>query len=69
MKDNYFDAMPYKFEFTLEEVDKLVLAIARAIVNDERYIKAFKDDKELVGDLKKEIDIFQAILDKLRRPA
>lgn len=69
MKDNYFDAMPYKFEFTSEEVNKLVVAVVMAQVDDERFIKEYPENKELVGNLKKELDMFQAILDKLRHPA
>lgn len=69
MRDNYFDAMPYKFEFTSEEVNKLVVAVVMAQVDDERFIKEYPDNKELVGNLKKELDMFQAILDKLRHPA
>jgi len=69
MRDNYFDVMPYKFEFTSEEVNKLVVAVVMAQVDDERFIKEYPDNKELVGNLKKELDMFQAILDKLRHPA
>ena len=69
MSDNYFDAMPYKFEFTSEEVNKLVVAVVLAQVDDERFIKEYPDNKELVGNLKKELDMFQTILDKLRHPA
>ena len=69
MKDNYFDAMPYKFEFTSEEVTKLVSAVIMAQVDDEQFIKNYPDNKDLIGNLKKEIDMFQSILDKLRHPA
>lgn len=69
MSDNYFDVMPYKFEFTSEEVIKLVSAVIMAQVDDEQFIKNYPDNKELIGNLKKEIDMFQSILDKLSHPA
>ena len=67
MKDNYFDVMTFKLEFTPEEVTKLVSAVILAQVDDEQFIKNYPDDKELIGNLKKEIDMYQAILDKLRK--
>lgn len=69
MSDNYFDAMPYKFEFTSEEVTKLVSAAIRAQVENEQFIKNYADNKELINHLEKEIDMYQSILDKLRHPA
>ncbi len=67
MRDNYFDKMTFKLEITPEEVTKLVWAVIYAKLDDEEYIKNYPDDKELIGKLKKEIDIYQAILDKLRQ--
>ena len=67
MSDNYFDDMTFKLEFTSKEVTRLVSAIILAKVDDEQYIKNYPDDKELIGNLKKEIDMYQAILDKLRQ--
>lgn len=67
MKDNYFDDMTFKLEFTPEEVTKLVSAVIFSKVDDEQFIKNYSDDKELIGKLKKEIDMYQTILDKLRK--
>lgn len=67
MEDNYFDKMTFKLEFTPEELTKLISAVILAQVDDESFIKNYPDDKELIGKLKKEIDIYHSILDKLRK--
>ena len=67
MTDNYFDKMTFKLEFTPEEVTKLVSAVIFAQVDGQQFIKNYPDDKELIGKLKKEIDMYQTILDKLRK--
>lgn len=69
MKDNYFEAMPYKFEFTSEEVTKLVSAVIVAQVDDEQFIKQFSEENpELCGKLQNNLRIYAEILKKLRKP-
>jgi len=70
MSDNYFDTMPYKFEFTSEEVTKLVSAVFVAQVDDEQFIKQFSDENpELCAELQNNLRIYAELLKKLRHPA
>ena len=69
MKDNYFDAMPYKFEFTSEEVTRLVSAVILAQVDDEQFIKQYSEENpELCAKLQNKLRIYAELLQKLRHP-
>ena len=69
MTDNYFDAMHYKFEFTSEEVTKLVSAVIIAQVDDEQFIKLYSEENpELCAKLQNNLRIYAELLKKLRKP-
>ena len=70
MKDNYFDAMPFKFEFTSEEVANLVGAVITAQVKDEQFIKEYSEENpELCAKLQNILRVYEELLKKLRHPA
>jgi hypothetical protein len=70
MSDNYFDAKPYKFEFTSEEVTKLVSAVIVAQVDDESFIKQYSEENpELCAKLQNNLRVYAELLKKLRHPA
>lgn len=70
MKDNYFEAMHYKFEFTFKEVAELVCAVIAAQVDDEQFITQYSEENpELCAKLQNKLHIYAELLEKLRHPA
>ena len=57
----------YRFEFTSEELTRLVSAILREKISNEQFIKAFPDDPETTEICLRNILQCDVLLNKLRR--